>query len=191
MTAPIFTLETTSLNAIRSLPPNIYLVHATNCIAEWGAGIAAELATIFPAACAEYKTFCTSAKTDVSSRWPPPNRVGRSYIIPPQASDIAAGAPNVHIVCLFTSYGYGKPNARSGKPGKDNKRKILAQTRLALGEMRVQLEAEREETPWKPTIMYSPMFNSGLFRVPWGETSKLIEEVFKDLDGKWLVMAPP
>lgn len=191
MAAPIFALEATSLNAIRSLPSDIYLVHATNCIAEWGAGIAAELATVFPGACREYKKFCRSAKTDASSRWPPPTLAGRSYIIPPQASDIAGGAPNIHIVCLFTSYGYGRANPRSGKPGKDNARKILVQTRAALKEMREQLETEACQTSEGVTTIYSPMFNSGAFQVPWGETNRLIEDEFSGFEGRWLVMAPP
>ncbi|KAJ4007317.1 ADP-ribose 1''-phosphate phosphatase [Fusarium irregulare] len=86
MTAPIFKLEATALNAIRSLPPDIYLVHATNCIAEWGAGIAAELATVFPSASKEYKSFCNSGVS-----------AGACQIIPPQSSDVASGAPKIHI----------------------------------------------------------------------------------------------
>lgn len=188
MAAPIFTLEATALNAIRSLPSDIYLVHATNCIAEWGAGIAAELATVFPAACAEYKKFC---RADTSSRWPSPKLAGQCYIIPPQPSDVSNGAPKIHIVCLFTSYGYGRANARTGKPGKDAAGKILAQTRKALREMRAQLDAEAENTAKGYATIYSPMFNSGAFRVPWEKTSRVIEEEFNGYEGRWLVMAPP
>jgi ADP-ribose 1''-phosphate phosphatase len=187
MAAPIFALEATALNAIRSLPSDIYLVHATNCIAEWGAGIAAELARVFPAACAEYKTFCHA---DASSRWPSPKLAGQCYIIPPQAADVASGAPKIHIVCLFTSYGYGRPNARTGKPGRDAAGKILAQTKMALREMRAQLDAEAGRTADGPATIYSPMFNSGAFRVPWEKTSKVIEQEFDGFEGRWLVMAP-
>ncbi|KAF4967631.1 hypothetical protein FSARC_4826 [Fusarium sarcochroum] len=191
MAASKFALEATSLNGIRSLPSDIYLVHATNCIAEWGAGIAAELATVFPASCKEYKKFCQAAKTDASSRWPPPTLAGQCFIIPPQPSDVTAGAPRIHIVCLFTSYGYGRPNPRTRKPGKDGSGKILEQTRAALKDMRAQLEAETGQSTDDTTIIYSPMFNSGAFRVPWESTSRLIEEEFEGWDGRWLVMAPP
>ncbi|KAF5675409.1 adp-ribose 1 phosphate phosphatase [Fusarium circinatum] len=190
MASPIFVLEATSLNSIRSLPSDIYLVHATNCIAEWGAGIAAELATVFPAACEEYKKFCDAAISD-ASRWPSRSLAGKCYIIPPQASNTATGAPRIHIVCLFTSYGYGRANPRTGKPGKDVAGKILAQTRAALKEMRAQLETGQEEGTDGGPVIYSPMFNSGAFKVPWGSTSRLIEEEFSGFEGQWLIMAPP
>lgn len=190
MAASIFTLERISLSAIRSLPSDTYLVHATNCVAQWGAGIAAELAEVFPAACNEYKKFCEAAKTDASSRWPPQSLAGRCLIIPPQTTDMAEGAPRLHIVCLFTSYGYGRPNSRTGKPGKDSTGKILMQTQSALKGMRAQLEAEIKQSDGVTTI-YSPMFNSGAFRVPWERTSQLIEQEFEGWDGRWLIMAPP
>ena len=174
MTAPICKLESTALNTICSLPPDIYLVHATNCIAEWGAGIAAELASVFPSACKEYKSFCNSGVS-----------AGACQIIPSQPSDVASGAPKIHIVCLYTSYGYGRPNPRTGKPGKDSAGKILMQTRMALKDMRNQLERKQDVT------IYSPMFNSGAFRVPWEKTKAVIEEEFDGFEGRWLVMAPP
>ncbi|QGI69398.1 hypothetical protein CEK26_013355 [Fusarium fujikuroi] len=117
MASPIFVLEATSLNAIRSLPSDIYLVHATNCIAEWGAGIAAELATVFPAACGQYKTFCNTTIPD-ASRWPSRSLAGKCYIIPPQASDEARGAPRIHILWVRKSKSEdGK--AWEGRCGKD------------------------------------------------------------------------
>ncbi|KAL6408210.1 ADP-ribose 1''-phosphate phosphatase [Ilyonectria robusta] len=67
MAASTFNLEQTTISSIRSLPPDTYLIHATNCIAEWGAGIAAELALVFPAAYTEYKRFCIAAKTEASA----------------------------------------------------------------------------------------------------------------------------
>ncbi|KAM5378786.1 hypothetical protein ACJZ2D_004259 [Fusarium nematophilum] len=169
--SPAFALEQTILNAIRSLPTNTYFVHATNCIAEWGAGIAAELAVVFPASLG-----------------------GRCLVIPPQPADVARGAPNIHIICLFTSCGYGRPNRATGKPGKDNTGKILAQTEAALKEMRVQLEAEAEAKKRQEEnaiVIYSPMLNSGALRVPWGRTAAVIEKSFEGWDGCWLVLEPP
>ncbi|VUC26301.1 unnamed protein product [Clonostachys rosea] len=184
-----FALEQTALNQIRSLPPDTYLIHATNCIAEWGAGIAAELGTVFPVACKEYKRYCNAAKTDTSERWPPRSLGGRCLIIPPQPEDVAAGAPRIHIVCLFTSYGYGRPNIATGKPGKDSMGMILRQTEKALTDFRRQLETETNNQ--NRMAIYSPMFNSGAFRVPWEKTKGLIEKEFEGWEGQWLVMAPP
>lgn len=191
MASHAFTLEQTALNAIRSLPPDTYLVHATNCIAEWGAGIAAELATVFPAACKEYKKFCNAAKPDTSERWPPRSLAGRCLIIPPQPEDVAAGAPSIHIVCLFTSYGYGRPNTTTGKPGKDSMGMILRRTEKSLTDLRGQLGTDTNIDQQSRMVMYSPMFNSGAFRVPWEKTKGLIEKKFEGWEGQWLVMAPP
>lgn len=177
--------------ALRALPPDSYLVHATNCLATWGSGIAAELAIIFPEACKVYKQFCNAAKENASERWPPRSLAGQCLVIAPQAGDIASGAPRVHIVCLFTSYGYGAPNRRTGKPGKDTTERILAQTRTSLRELRQQLDEAETETTGGETAVYSPMFNSGAFRVPWGRTMEVIEEEFADASVKWTVVMPP
>ncbi|KAH6884262.1 hypothetical protein B0T10DRAFT_493827 [Thelonectria olida] len=191
MATQLFTLGQTPLNSIRTLPSSSYLVHATNCIAQWGAGIAAELAEVFPHACKEYKKFCSDAKPGSSTRWPPESLTGQCLIIPPQSADVAAGAPSVFIVCLFTSYGFGRPNDRTGKPGKDPKSKILSQTRTSLKEFRLQLESNPNDKVQSEIVIYSPMFNSGAFKVPWGETASLIEDAFCGWSGRWLVMEPP
>lgn len=111
---------------------------------------------------------------------------------------MAAGAPSVYIVCLFTSHGYGTANKQTGKPGKDTADMILAQTRMSLqalreqleesaagGEGRVEGEGERE------AVIYSPLFNSGAFRVPWHKTLAVIREEFEGAAAKWTVLLPP
>ncbi|KAK5998915.1 ADP-ribose 1''-phosphate phosphatase [Cladobotryum mycophilum] len=174
---------------LRSLPTNSYLVHATNCVATWGAGIAAELADIFPAACLVYKRFCNAAKPSPSTRWPPRSLAGRCLIIPPQKADIDAGAPSVHIVCLFASYGFGRPNPSTGKPGKDAPGQILAQTEASLREFREQLETNVGNE--SGIVIYSNLFNSGAFQVTWGRTEALIKTGFAGWNGRWIVLAPP
>ncbi len=176
MESPGFEL-TASKIAITDLPQSAYLLHATNCLATWGAGIAAELAAVFPAACERYRAFCHAAKLA------PP--VGRCLVIPPQDADTAAGAPAVHIVCLFTSHGYGRPNRARGNPGRDGVDIILRQTETALWDLRDVLEGE------EGAAIYSPMFNSGAFKVPWERTAELIERVFDGWRGRWFIMEPP
>jgi ADP-ribose 1''-phosphate phosphatase len=177
--------------AIRDLPSNSFVVHATNCLATWGAGVAAELATIFPAACERYKEFCNAAKATPTARWPPRTLAGRCLVIPPQKADTDAGAPSIYVVCLFTSYGFGRPNPSTGKPGKDGPPKILAQTREALGSFRQQLGEMAELESEERVVIYSPMFNSGAFGVAWERTEALIEDTFKGWKGSWIVLAPP
>jgi ADP-ribose 1''-phosphate phosphatase len=193
MTDNILRLESATV-PLRLLPENTYLVHATNCIAQWGAGIAAELATIYPAACQAYKRFCNAAKPNTSDRWPPKSLAGRCLIIPPQESDVEAGAPRVHIVCLFTSYGFGRPNEASGKPGRDGVGKILSQTQTSLKAFREQLEARDTAGSGvgaPGVVVYSPLFNSGAFGVPWEKTSALITTEFDGWNGRWVVLTPP
>ena len=179
-----FKPKPTAYMPLRQLPADCHLVHATNCIATWGAGIAAELATIFPAACTVYKRYC-NAKTDASL----PRRylaAGTCLIIPPQKADIDAGAPRVSIVCLFTSTGYGKANIAAGKPGRDSPETILAQTKSSLKDYRAQLDELKT-----PPDVYSPQFNSGAFRLPWEKTASVITDEFAGWQGRWLVLAPP
>lgn len=193
MSDNIFQLESATV-PLRQLPADTYLVHATNCIAQWGAGIAAELATIFPAACQHYKQFCNAAKPDPSARWPPRSLSGKCLIIPPQEADIKAGAPRVYIVCLFTSYGFGRANSATGKPGRDTVGKILAQTQTSLKAFRDQLAAQSttaNNTQTSESVIYSPLFNSGAFGVPWEKTSALIKTEFDGWTGRWVVLTPP
>ncbi|CAJ2506444.1 Uu.00g005740.m01.CDS01 [Anthostomella pinea] len=113
-TRPFALVHTTSM-PLRSLPGNTFFVHATNCLGEWGSGITAQLKAIFPAAFTNYHTYCDSLKQTSETRYATrEDIVGRCLIIPPQESDVAAGAPRVHIVCLFTSYGYGRASAAQG-----------------------------------------------------------------------------
>lgn len=40
-------------------------------------------------------------------------------------------------------------------------------------------------------VVYSPMFNSGAFKVPWERTEALIIEIFEGWDNEWILLAPP
>lgn len=177
---------------IRDLPRGSFVVHATNCIATWGFGVAADLATIFPAACERYKEFCNATKPTPTARWPSRQLAGQCLIIPPQKADTDAGAPSVSVVCLFTSYGYGRPSPSTGKPGKDSPARILAQTETALASFRQQLEGMVGALqPEDQVAIYSPRFNSGAFGVAWERTAELIEHAFEGWRGSWVVLSPP
>jgi ADP-ribose 1''-phosphate phosphatase len=74
------------------------------------------------------------------------------------------------IICLFTSEGYGD--------NKASPKDILVNTDLAVDSMLWELEKLQIET----IKIYSPKINSGLFRVPWEETSAIIERSVKEFN---------
>ncbi|KAH7041149.1 uncharacterized protein B0I36DRAFT_344778 [Microdochium trichocladiopsis] len=187
MPVAAFHLESASAT-LRSLPTGSYLVHATNCLGEWGAGFALELRGIFPGAYLQYRTYCDDFKTSAEARYASRDLVGHCYIIPPQDADIAAGAPEISIVCLFTSHGYGRPNKAKAKPGVDRPALVLGETKQALRHFREQLDGLGSAHDLR---VYSPMFNSGAFKVPWAKTSDLIRQSFDGWQGRWIVLEPP
>lgn len=75
--------------------------------------------------------------------------------------------------CLITSNNYGN--------SVDSKEKILENTKKALNDM---------IKPGISAIYYSNKFNSGLFKVPWEETEKLLESFTKKLDIDWVICDP-
>ncbi|OAA56492.1 Appr-1-p processing [Cordyceps fumosorosea ARSEF 2679] len=172
MSATDFTVQTARLS-LRELPPDSHLVHATNCLATWGSGIAAELAKIFPDACRVYKAFCHAARRRAGgevSRWPPRSLAGQCLVIPPQPGDVARGAPRVHIT----------------------RASLAAYRRVVDEKMSTTTEAAVAEGPRRqPAAIYSPMFNSGAFRVPWQRTLAAIEEEFAGAKATWTVVLPP
>ncbi|RYP63758.1 hypothetical protein DL770_009305 [Monosporascus sp. CRB-9-2] len=115
---------------LRDLPAGVYVVHSTNCLGVWGAGIAQEIRDIFPAAYGRYKGFCDDFEREPGSTHASRRLAGQCLIIPPQQEDVDSGSPAISIVCLFTSYGYGRKTAT--KPGRDPKRLIQEQTTRAL-----------------------------------------------------------
>lgn len=197
----------TQVSSIADIPstPNSFLLHSTNCLGTWGFGFALALAQCYPAAETVYKDFCNSYKLQSSggddgddsnknSSWPSRDLAGKCLIIPPQDEDIARGtAPRLSIVCLFTSYGYGRARAKGNKPGRDSGAVILAQTRASLGDFRGQLgglvgAGSVEE---KGLVVWSPMINSGAFGVAWEDTEALIVEAFEGWGGTWKLLQPP
>lgn len=132
----------------------------------------------FPAAFNAYQSYCSSAKK-------PKHLAGECLLIPPQREDYERGNRRKRwIACLFTSVGYGKKNIRLNNPGRDPPDQILASTRAALEDFRLQLEerarsnsgAEGEFDP--PGEIWSCKFNSGAFGVKWEETKMILEEEF-------------
>lgn len=99
--------------------------------------------------------------------------IGTAQIIPPQPSDTCPGEEGHWVICLFTSYGYGRR--------ADPVDQIINNTYAALQDLKRQLERlnrEQGETgAAAPGTLFACRFNSGLFAVPWAKTRELIEDV--------------
>ena len=188
--APGFAITYKNGNMFDAAEDRAVLVHAVNCQGVWGMGIAYQLKKRLPQAFAVYETKCKAAGAHL---------VGTCFLIPPQPADYeVADKPKVvfstrlWVACLFTSKGYGKKNNAKKNPGKDTPEVILAQTKLALEDFRLQLESygpsnfNAEET-WKtddekPGKLLAVKFNSGAFGVPWERTAALIDEMFSGFE---------
>ncbi|KAI6360382.1 hypothetical protein MCOR25_006751 [Pyricularia grisea] len=199
-----FALETCPIALTPDTPKGAIILHAVSGSGVWGKGIASEIGAVLPAANIEYTAFCDKNKFSSDEAYPARDGVtGRALLIPPQAQDAGQGAPEVFVACLFTSYGSGFADAEKGKPPLDMQDVILAQTRQALRDLRLQLDdlvgrgggggnksvgsSVKTAGLATPPVIYSPKFNSGAFHVPWEKTAALVEEAFAGWDGKWYV----
>ncbi|KAI3336920.1 hypothetical protein HD806DRAFT_22561 [Xylariaceae sp. AK1471] len=142
------------------------------------------------------------SKPSPDTEYPSRDLAGYYLVIPLQRADVAAGAPGVSVICLFTSYGHSAK--RGKKPRRDGAEKILVLTAKALREFRGVLEDrsaksksddekddKEDEYSKGRVVVYSPMFNSGAFMVPWRRTEALIINIFEGWTGKWIVLTPP
>lgn len=140
-------------------PRPAVLAHACNCLGSWGSGVAAGFKQKFPNAFVEYKRYCDKYAED------PSELLGTCQLI--ETQDSKTGQV-VYIACLFTSVRFG---ARVDGPEK-----IVTQTRLAMQDLRKQLSKLSGPIDANATI-HMPKINAGLFRVPWRDTEKVLEEV--------------
>ncbi|KAI5238328.1 hypothetical protein E4T42_09022 [Aureobasidium subglaciale] len=137
-------------------PPKALLLHACNCQGSWNKGIAYAFQKNYPDHYSRYYAHCRDNDTE--------DLIGTCLIIPPQKTG------RQHWVgCLFTSRKYGR--------GKDKKDQILKNTENAVEHMVDQLEGWQKRGKEMPIAFWMPKINSGLFRVPWAETKKTIEDI--------------
>lgn len=137
-------------------PGTQLLCHACNCQGVWGSGIAKEFKERF---FTEYLMY---------------NVYSRLLFQPPEPEiNVNAGSQAIgsalilnRVGCLFTSFDYGK--------NVDSPEEILENTKTAFKEL------------LKNTTMdlAMPKINSGLFKVPWKETEKVILEVLEETGDK-------
>lgn len=132
------------------------LAHACNCYGSWGAGVAVGFRTHFPSTYSIHQEYCKQYKTKEERQ---KYLLGTCQLIPIKEKS------DSYVACLFTSDGYG------GKV--DSSSKIVKATKLAMQDLVSQLREKGLQN--EPIDM--PKINAGLFRVPWAETEKVLEEV--------------
>jgi ADP-ribose 1''-phosphate phosphatase len=130
-----------------------FLAQANNALGKMGSGIALEFVRRYPQACSRYEEVCRK-HLKYNQRSP---LVGTAIIAKDDATD-------VNMICLITSHAYGRY--------VDSPKLILEATDKAIQDLLLKLKVEEGQ----PIEIHSNKFNSGLFRVPWEESEKVIEK---------------
>ncbi|EKG13008.1 Appr-1-p processing [Macrophomina phaseolina MS6] len=137
-------------------PPNTVLIHACNCIGDWGAGIAAAFKKLYPSAYKFHRDFCANSADGKA-------QIATAQLIPP-----VDGQERRHYIgCLFTSVHYGRR--------RDSPDAILRNTGPAMEDLLRQL-AEISKTMEVGEVRTCKI-NSGLFGVPWEKTLEVLQKI--------------
>lgn len=149
------------------VPEDEIIVHGCNSKGVWGSGIAAEFKKRYQESYKEYQTFCDHG----------PNKTGRAFISSPNNNE-------KHWVCgLITSNGYGSD--------VDDVETIKINTTLAVDNLCDALCKLHSLHQFPKIKVYSNQFNSGLFKVPWLETERVLNVVLKKYPRiEWTVCTP-
>lgn len=133
-------------------PSDSFIVHACNTKGQWGSGIAKFMKDKYPKNNQAYRDHCFSNSDE--------RLIGSAFI--PQVG--SAAWKERRVISLFTSVAYGI--------FKDPPHKIIQNTKDALVDLFLFLSEEYKQ----PEInVYSNMFNSGLFNVPWSDTENVLK----------------
>lgn len=147
-------------------PEGSILVHACNAKGVWGSGIAAAFKEKYPRSFIEYKNFCTIGLLNDAKY----GAAGRSLI---------TNQENKRFVgCLVTSFDYGRD--------RDSVSDIVSQTYLAMQELITGVYSNNLQGK----TIYSNKFNSGMFKVDWRYTEKVLQYFVDRYDLDWVVCDP-
>lgn len=147
-------------------PEESILMHACNAQGVWGSGIAAPFKEKYPRSFTEYNKYCTQMLWNDAKY----GAVGKSLITSQENKRFVG--------CLMTSFSYGRD--------RDSISDIIAQTYLALDNF--FMEYHMLGHTGKP--IYCNKFNSGMFKVDWKETVKVLEYFAKRHDVNFIVCDP-
>ncbi|KAF7592293.1 hypothetical protein BBP40_000424 [Aspergillus hancockii] len=161
-------------------PDGAALIQACNCLGSWGNGIAR-----YPTAFAIYRSYCekyrvnpeytvVSAPSDELYNFKSSTRrvrlpEGTALIISPQEGDCKVNGKKHWIICLLTSWNFGRRIRTTDV--------IIQNTQLAIADMMRQLEEDGSEIG----ELWSCRFNSGLFGVKWELSRAVLEETGLDV----------
>lgn len=137
-------------------PPNAVIIHACNCIGDWGAGIAAAFKKNYPSALKVHKDFCAYGPEGRA-------QIATAQLIPP----VDGEARRHYVGCVFTSVHFGKK--------RDSPKAILRNTEPAIVDLLRQI-AEVSKTNEVSEVRMCKI-NSGLFRVPWEKTLEVLQHI--------------
>lgn len=134
------------------------LAHACNPFGLWGGGIAALFKVKYPSA---YKVYASQCEKYGSAL------MGLALVILTLADDLGNnGKLPVYVACLFTSDFESNPS------------EIVENTKQSMKDLFRQLRNLGELEKIEDKIVVSlPQINSGIFRVPWGQTEAVLNEI--------------
>lgn len=154
-TVPIMVILNETVGDVFDSPENSVLIHSSNALGSWDAGVAASFRTRYPQAYAKYKNHCYSLSHK-------DKLVGTCLLIEPCDKT----RPSHWVACLFTSRGFGK--------SVDNEADIVSNTERSLADLSAKL-TESKDQGQSIGDCFSVKINSGLFRVDWELTKRVID----------------
>ncbi|GME57080.1 Appr-1-p processing [Neofusicoccum parvum] len=137
-------------------PPNAVIVHACNCIGDWGAGIAAAFKKHYPSAFKLHQEFCKNAPEGTAT-------IATAQLIPPVDSE----ERRHYVGCVFTSVHYGRK--------RDSPMAILENTGPAMVDLLRKIVEVNKTSDVGEVRMCK--INSGLFGVPWEKTLEVLQNI--------------
>lgn len=158
----------TNDNIFKSLPHSIIL-HACNCKGSWGAGIAREIARLYPNHYAEYREFCKNVDAIEA--------LGGCLFINESVDNKTDRSH--YIGCLFTNVDYG-----SKHPTKEQIDSIINATNQSFQSLLSQID-EGRKNGMRIGEIHMPKINAGYFGVPWELTERCINKIIENTD--WII----
>lgn len=155
--------------------PESFIVSSNNCQGTWGSGFAQQMRQRFPKSYNKFQNICLQHKSNKTTK----NSLLGTFSIFKDIDRFRKIYYN--LVCLYTSEYYGTY--------KDPEEMILLNTEKSIRSLLDFINFYNSKSENKIMELYSPKINSGLFKVEWSKTEKIIEQLLseKNPDLRWIV----